>query len=33
MPAGSPDMESPRPQPYNVMSFDADDKIDVYEKR
>lgn len=32
MPAGSPGMESAHPQPYNVMSFDATGKVEVYER-
>lgn len=32
MPAGSPGMESARPQPYDVMSFDGAGKMSVYER-
>lgn len=32
MPIGSPGMEGPNPQPYNVISFDANGKTDVYER-
>lgn len=30
MPAGSPGMESPRPQPYQVLSFDKTGKTNVF---
>jgi hypothetical protein len=33
MPAGSPGMESPNPQPYEVLSFDAKGKTKGVEKR
>jgi hypothetical protein len=32
MPAGSPGMEGPYHQRYNVMSFDASGKTEIYEK-
>ena len=31
MPIGSPGMEGPNPEPYNVFSFDKDGRIRVYE--
>jgi hypothetical protein len=33
MPPGSPGMESPNPQPYEVMAFDKAGRITVYAKR
>jgi hypothetical protein len=33
MPAGSPGMESPNPQPYAVVAFDATGKTSVFAKR
>ena len=33
MPAGSPGMESPTPEPYDVMAFDAAGKTKVFAKR
>ena len=33
MPAGSPGMESPNPEPYQVMAFDAAGKTSVFAKR
>ena len=33
MPAGSPGMESPNPQPYEVLTFDASGKTTVFAKR
>jgi len=30
MPTGSPGMEGPSPQPYQVMAFDHDGSMDVY---
>lgn len=33
MPLGSPGMESPNPQAYDVLLFDRDGKTTVYEKR
>jgi hypothetical protein len=32
MPIGSPEMEGPNPQPYDVLSFDKDGRIQVYER-
>jgi hypothetical protein len=32
MPIGSPGMEGPNPQPYEVLSFDKDGRIQVYER-
>jgi hypothetical protein len=31
MPIGSPGMEGPNPKPYDVLSFDKDGRIQVYE--
>ena len=31
MPIGSPGMEGPNPEPYDVFSFDPDGRIQVYE--
>ena len=33
MPAGSPGMESPNPEPYDVVAFDAAGKTKVFAKR
>ena len=33
MPAGSPGMESPRPQPYDIIAFDKTGKTTVFAKR
>ena len=33
MPPGSPGMESPNPQPYEVMAFDKAGRVTVYAKR
>jgi hypothetical protein len=33
MPPGSPGMESPNPQPYNVLTFDENGQTEVYERR
>lgn len=33
MPAGSPGMPSPRPEPYDVLAFDADGSARVFESR
>ena len=33
MPAGSPGMESPNPEPYQVIAFDATGKTSVFAKR
>lgn len=33
MPVGSPGMEGPNPQPYNVVAFDREGRTSVYEKR
>jgi hypothetical protein len=33
MPAGSPGMESSRPQPYEVLTFDASGRTTVYARR
>ena len=33
MPAGSPGMESSRPEPYDVVAFDASGKTSVFAKR
>lgn len=33
MPAGSPGMESGKPEPYNVLTFDKNGKTTVYAKR
>ena len=33
MPVGSPGMEGPNPQPYNVVSFDEEGHTEVYERR
>ena len=33
MPAGSPGMESPNPEPYDVIAFDAAGKTKVFAKR
>jgi hypothetical protein len=33
MPPGSPGMESPKPQPYDVMAFDKAGRLSVYAKR
>jgi hypothetical protein len=33
MPAGSPGMESSKPQPYEVLTFDASGKTTVYARR
>ena len=32
MPIGSPGMEGPNPTPYDVLSFDKDGRIQVYER-
>jgi hypothetical protein len=32
MPIGSPGMEGPNPKPYDVLSFDKDGRIRVYER-
>lgn len=32
MPIGSPGMEGPNAKPYNVLSFDKDGRIQVYER-
>jgi hypothetical protein len=33
MPAGSPGMESPNPQPYNVIAFDAAGKTGIFARK
>ena len=33
MPAGSPGMESPNPQPYDVLAYDANGKTTVFARR
>lgn len=33
MPAGSPGMESPNPEPYNILTFDAAGKTTVFAKK
>ena len=33
MPAGSPGMESPNPEPYDVVAFDAAGKTTVFAKK
>jgi hypothetical protein len=33
MPAGSPGMESPNPQPYEVIAFDKNGRAKVFAKR
>ena len=33
MPVGSPGMEGPNPQPYEVVTFDKEGKTSVYAKR
>ena len=33
MPAGSPGMDGPNPQPYEVMAFDKEGRVTVYAKR
>lgn len=33
MPPGSPGMEGPPPEPYNVVTFTKDGQIDIYERR
>ncbi len=33
MPTGSPGMEGPNPQPYNVLTFDENGQTEVYERR
>ena len=33
MPAGSPGMESSRPEPYDIVAFDANGKTSVFAKR
>jgi hypothetical protein len=33
MPRGAPGMESPNPQPYDILVFEAGDRARVYEKR
>jgi len=33
MPAGSPGMEGPNPEPYNVMTFDSQGRVAVYAHR
>jgi len=33
MPVGSPGMEGPNPQPYNVVIFDKEGHSEVYERR
>ncbi len=33
MPIGSPGMEGPNPQPYEVLTFDKDGRTAVYAKR
>ena len=33
MPMGSPGMEGPNPQPYNVLTFDENGQTEVYERR
>ena len=33
MPVGSPGMEGPNPQPYEILAFDKDGRTSVYAKR
>jgi len=33
MPMGSPGMEGPRKDPYNVVSFDEDGNLSIYARR
>ena len=33
MPIGSPGMEGPKPQPYNVIGFDQDGGMQIYARR
>ncbi len=33
MPVGSPGMEGPNPEPYNVIAFDGQGGMSVYERR
>ena len=33
MPVGSPGMEGPNPQPYNVVTFDKEGHSEIYERR
>jgi hypothetical protein len=33
MPAGSPGMEGPRRQPYNVIAFEKNGRMTVYDRR
>jgi hypothetical protein len=33
MPMGSPGMEGPRSEPYNVVAFDKDGRLTLYERR
>ena len=32
MPIGSPGMEGPNPQPYDVFSFDRDGRVQIYDR-
>lgn len=33
MPQGSPGMESPNPEPYDVLSFDRTGRVEVFDRR
>jgi len=33
MPTGSPGMEGPNPQPYDVLAFDRQGRVSVYERK
>lgn len=33
MPIGSPGMEGPNPQPYDVLAFDRQDRVSVYARK
>jgi hypothetical protein len=33
MPVGSPGMEGPNPEPYDVLSFDKEGRVSVYARR
>ena len=33
MPIGSPGMEGPNPEPYDILSFDREGRVTVYEHR
>jgi len=33
MPVGSPGMEGPNPQPYEILAFDAEGNVSVFDRR